>query len=53
MYTEADDESDIGDEDNDDMYDSDIEDEDEIVEYVDSDGEEEELEDIEVIVMFF
>lgn len=46
-YTAAEEESDIGD-DNDEMFDSDIEDVDDVSDYVCSDGEEEEMEDIEV-----
>lgn len=46
-YTAAEEESDVGD-DNDEMFDSDIEDGDDVSDYVCSDGEEEEMEDIEV-----
>lgn len=51
-YTAAEDESDFG-EDNDEMFDSDIEDGDNVSDYVCSDGEEEEMEDIEVFKKIF
>lgn len=47
-YTAAEEESDIGDDDE--MYDSNMEDEENVSDFVYSDGEEEELEDIEVYI---
>lgn len=50
-YTVAEEESDIG-EDNDEMFDSDIEDGDDVSDYVCSDGEEQEKEEMEDIEVF-